>query len=97
MTIKTAGNRRIHCASSYIICSVLMLGGCAGVPRTTAINVPVPVRCTETMPVRPVMPTEALRPGGALDTFVKSAIAEIERREAYELELVGALVACKGS
>lgn len=47
-------------------------------------------------PHRPVMPTESL--GGAattLDQFAQAAMAEIERREGYEVELRTALENCR--
>ncbi|CAN7372077.1 hypothetical protein LJR074_002216 [Acidovorax sp. LjRoot74] len=61
------------------------------VPR---VNVAVPVACQEHTPARPVMPTEALRPGATVDQYVQASAAEIERREGYELQLVAALANC---
>ena len=58
------------------------------------VNVAVPVACQEPTPERPVMPTEALRPGATVDQYVQASMAEIERREGYEGQLVGALVIC---
>jgi hypothetical protein len=58
------------------------------------VSVAVPVECKEPMPDRPVMPTEALRPGATVDQFTQAAMAEIERREGYEGQLVAALSAC---
>lgn len=81
------------------LCAVLlMLAGCAARPalRVQQVNVPVPVPCQQTVPVRPVMPTESLNPGVTLDAFAAAAIAEIERREGYEGELRAALTACVG-
>jgi hypothetical protein len=40
------------------------------------------------------MPTEGLAPGAPLDTIMQAALAEIDRREGYELELRAALLAC---
>jgi hypothetical protein len=40
------------------------------------------------------MPTEALAPGVDLDRFAAAAMAEIELREGYELELSAALEIC---
>lgn len=62
--------------------------------QAVAVSVPVPVECRETAPPRPAMPTETLGPGVALDSFVKSAQAEIEIREGYEGQLLAALTAC---
>ncbi|RYF06334.1 MAG: hypothetical protein EOO31_10225 [Comamonadaceae bacterium] len=39
----------------------------------------------------PAMPTEALRLGATVDDFARAAMAEIERREGYEGELLTAL------
>lgn len=69
-----------------------MLLGCNA--TMTQVKVPVPVACQETEPTRPIMPTDRLLPGAALDAVVQAAAAEIERREGYELKLVTALRAC---
>lgn len=72
------------------------LAGCAAQPagRVQHVHVPVPVVCQEAEPARPVMPTEALKPGATLDAFAAAAIAELERREGYEGQLRAALAAC---
>lgn len=62
------------------------------------VKVPVPVECREPVPARPAMPLEALRarPGPVdLDQFTQSAIAELARREGYEIKLLAALTACR--
>ena len=75
--------------------AIALLGaGCAGTPVYTRVHVPIPVACTEPVPDRPAMPTEALAPGVAPWTLLQSALAEIDRREGYELQLRAALVAC---
>ncbi len=73
------------------------LAGCAGAPRveTVEVRVPVPVECREPVPARPAMPTEALRVGVTVDDFARAAMAEIERREGYEGQLLNALEACR--
>ena len=58
------------------------------------VNVAVPVECKEPIPARPVMPTEALRPGATVDQYAQASMAEIERREGYEVQLVAALAIC---
>ena len=80
-----------------LLLAVLALAGCAAAPRVEVqrVSVPVPVECREPVPARPVMPTEALRPGVSLDDFARAAMAEIERREGYEGELLAALGACR--
>ncbi|WP_200896974.1 hypothetical protein [Paracidovorax citrulli] len=63
--------------------------------QTVEVRVPVPVECREPVPARPAMPTDALRPGASLDDFARAALAEIERREGYEGQLLTALEACR--
>ncbi|CAN7184873.1 hypothetical protein [Acidovorax sp. LjRoot117] len=58
------------------------------------VNVAMPVACQEPTPPRPIMPTEAIRPGATVDQFVQASTAEIERREGYEVQLVAALAIC---
>lgn len=80
-----------------IVALFVLLAGCESVPRVEIqrVNVAVPVECKETNPDRPAMPTEALRPGVTVDQFAQAAMAEIERREGYEVQLVTALVQCR--
>lgn len=80
-----------------IVALFVLLAGCESVPRVEIqrVNVAVPVECKETIPDRPAMPTEALRPGVTVDQFAQAAMAEIERREGYEVQLVTALVQCR--
>lgn len=78
---------------SLIVALAALLAGCAA-PRVQRVNVPVPVACRESEPPRPAMPTEALSADVMLDAFVAAAIAEIERREGYEVQLRAALAAC---
>jgi hypothetical protein len=78
--------------------AALVLAGCAAPPPRVEIqrvNVPIPVACREPAPERPAMPTEALRPGGTMDDFARAAMAEIERREGYEGQLLTALESCR--
>ena len=80
------------------LATALMLAGCgASVPRLEIqrVSVPVPVECKEPVPERPVMPTEALASTATLDQFTQAAMAEIERREGYEGELLAALENCR--
>ena len=64
-------------------------------PDSVASMVPVPVECKEPVPARPVMPTEGLATTATLDQFAQAAMAEIERREGYEGELLAALENCR--
>jgi len=85
-------------ANVLIACCTCLLG-CARVPRVEMqrVNVAVPVECRESVPDRPVMPTELLRPGATVDEFTRAAQTEIERREGYELKMRVALLVCTAS
>ena len=80
----------------FISVLLLLLTGCAAQPVVTVrqVKVPVPVACQEPIPDRPVMPTEALQPPVSLDAFAQAAMAEIERREGYERQLLSGLRTC---
>jgi hypothetical protein len=83
-------------ARALILAAAALAGGCATTRpelRTVAIEVPVP--CTVAMPARPDMPTERLEVGGPLQAAAAAAFAEIDRREAYERQLVAALEECR--
>lgn len=77
-----------------LIAAALALAGCATTPGVATVKVPVPVECRETVPDRPVMPTEQFTEKPALDVYQRAARAEIERREGYEIKLRTALEAC---
>lgn len=79
----------------FLATAVLPLAGCFGTfaPRTMT-QVPIPVECKEKVPARPAMPTEAFITEPPLDQWVKAVDAEIVVRDAYEVELRTALVAC---
>ena len=75
-----------------------LLAGCQAAPERVVlqqVKVPIPVECREPVPDRPAMPTESLTPGVRLDQFAKAAMAEIERREGYEVQLRAALDNCR--
>ena len=82
--------------TSLLIAACALLVGCAGQKHVEIqqVKVPVPVECREPVPDRPAMPTEALAPGVALFELVQAALAEIDRREAYEVRLRAALQIC---
>lgn len=91
---------RIPLVSAALAAVVVMSAGCAQSPPRVEIqrvNIAVPVACNEPEPERPNMPTEHLAGDVGVDDFVRSAIAEIERREGYELQLQQALRNCKQS
>jgi hypothetical protein len=77
-----------------VLLLALVLAGCDTAPRLQTVNVAVPIICAETVPPRPVMPTENLVGRPQLLEFVKAAQAEIERREGYEVKLRAALIEC---
>ena len=89
---------RLPLASAALAAVVLMMTGCAQSPPRVEIqrvNIAVPVACNEPEPERPSMPTEHLAGDADLDTWAKSVIAEIERREGYEEQLRAGLRNCK--
>lgn len=80
-----------------LLCVALacLLSGCGTMRDVVQVRVPVPVACVEPEPERPMMPTDALRPGVDEFTFTVTAQAEIEVREGYEGRLLTALLACR--
>lgn len=86
----------VRLVRTLAVVAAVLLAGCTA-PRVELqrVSVPVPVACQEPMPSRPAMPTEGLRPPVTLDAFAAAAMAEIERRAGYEIELVTALEACR--
>jgi len=83
--------------SAILIAAVLVLSGCATAPRVEiqTVKVPVPVACREATPDRPSMPTEALAEDADPFDLLRASLAEIDRREGYEVKLVAALENCK--
>lgn len=79
-----------------LIAILLALAGCSTKKQVEIqrVNVPIPIACQEQMPPRPIMPTDQLVAPVPLDDFARAAMAEIERREGYEVVLRTALVAC---
>ena len=82
--------------AALLLCA-LALAGCASAPRVEiqTIKVPVPVECREPTPARPSMPTEALAEDADPFDLLRASLAEIDRREGYEVKLVAALESCK--
>lgn len=88
---------RLPLISAALAAVLLSAAGCAQSPPRVEIqrvNIAVPVACNEPEPERPTMPTEHLAGDVDLDTWAKSVIAEIERREGYEEQLRIALRNC---
>lgn len=81
---------------AILLLPIALLAGCASAPRVELqrVNVPVPVECREPIPDRPAMPTEALAPGVLPFDLLRAALAEIDRREGYEVQLRAALAVC---
>jgi len=79
-----------------ILLGALALAGCGAVPRVEVqeVKVPVPVECREPIPDRPTMPTETLADDAVPFDLLRAALAEIERREGYEVRLLAALMVC---
>jgi len=82
--------------AALLLCA-LSLAGCATAPRVDiqTVKVPVPVACREATPDRPSMPTEALAEDADPFDLLRASLAEIDRREGYEVKLVAALENCK--
>lgn len=83
--------------ATVLIAACALMAGCASTNHVEIqrVNVPIPVACQEPVPKRPVMPTEGLASTATLDKFAQAAMAEIERREGYEGELLVALENCR--
>ena len=79
-----------------MIAVALVLTGCGTAPRVEVqeVKVPVPVECREPIPDRPAMPTEALPDDADPFELLRAALAEIDRREGYEVRLLAALMVC---
>nr|WP_180317961.1 hypothetical protein [Delftia acidovorans] len=82
--------------AAILLLGALALAGCSSVPRVEIqeVKVPVPVECREPIPNRPAMPTEALADDADPFELLRAALAEIDRREGYEVRLLAALTAC---
>ncbi|WP_333907556.1 hypothetical protein [Delftia acidovorans] len=81
---------------ALMLLATLALAGCGAVPRVEAqtVKVPVPMECREPIPDRPSMPTETLAEDADPFELLRAALAEIDRREGYELRLLTALLIC---
>jgi hypothetical protein len=80
--------------------SIVLLAGCTCNPPIIKtvdkiVQVPVMVRCGIVLPIRPTMPLDSTDVSEPLDTKLSKALAEIERRRAYEGELVAAIEGCQ--
>ncbi len=82
--------------ATILLLGALALAGCGSVPRADVqeVKVPVPVECREPVPDRPAMPTETLADDADPFELLRAALAEIDRREGYEVRLLSALMTC---
>lgn len=80
--------------AAVLLLGLLALVGCASPAPSGRTLVPVPVECRAPVPDRPAMPTELLLPGASPWVLLRAALAEIDRREGYEVQMRTALVAC---
>lgn len=81
---------------AILLLGALALAGCGSTPRVEIqeVKVPVPVECREPIPDRPSMPTETLAEDAGPFELLRAALAEIDRREGYEVRLLSALLIC---
>ncbi|MCX7509397.1 hypothetical protein N5C96_19415 [Delftia tsuruhatensis] len=82
--------------ATILLLGAMALAGCGSVPRVEIqeVKVPVPVECREPVPDRPSMPTETLAEDAGPFELLRAALAEIDRREGYEVRLLSALLIC---
>jgi hypothetical protein len=79
---------------ALILIAASFMVGCSATGGAITVKVPVAIACQETMPARPAMPTEGMKPGGKLFASTTAMQAEIELREGYEGKLRAALAEC---
>lgn len=77
----------------------LLLSGCFGTfgnkGTVEKISVPIPVPCNIIAPIKPVMPLDSIEKTETdISIWTKAALAEIELRKGYELELETAITSC---
>lgn len=75
--------------------SSLLLSGCAAVPESVTVHVPVPVSCIEVVPVRPSLLSDAQLL--ALDDYalVLSLAHDRRVRQGYQAELEAVIAGCR--
>ena len=83
--------------TTVLIAACSLLAGCAsgGRVQMQKVHIPVPVQCQEPIPQEPVWPTRILALDATIDEFTRAAMAELLRRDAYELLLFTALESCR--
>lgn len=85
---------RLALLLALVAIAATALAGCATRTEYVEVRVPVPIECRVAKPVRPAMPTDTIQRADPLDRKIKAAIAELEIREGYEIELRTALDVC---
>ena len=80
----------------------LGLGGCVTTEKqpepkivSRTVNIAIPIECQEDMPKEPEYKTRELPEGTELFLVTRTALAELDTRDGYELELRTALANCK--
>lgn len=78
----------------------MLLVGCVTSPpvidvKDRIVEIPIPVPCKIRPIDEPTLPVDRLKKEDPLDTKLASALAELERREAYEKELKAAIKECQ--
>ncbi|MFN9474739.1 hypothetical protein [Acidovorax sp.] len=82
--------------AAVLVLGALALVGCASPAPgpTVRVLVPIPVECREPVPDRPACPPNCCCLGAHPCVLLRVALAEIVRREGYEMQLRAALVVC---
>lgn len=72
-----------------------ILSGCASIPQTVTVKVPVPIKCQVQTPEKPALPIDRdIEPARIFD-MSKAKWASIELLEAYARQLEAGLEACR--
>lgn len=76
---------------------MLFLAACSSqtVTRPHVVHVPVPVPCQAPVITHPVWPTDDLGEKSGMLAQTKAVLAELELRQAYEIQMEAALQACR--
>lgn len=78
-----------------LTCTLLLIAGCAILaPKIEKVEVPIPVPCNIIPPSKPSMPFSEVDLTGNIFTDTKRALAEIQLRIGYEVQLEAAIKAC---
>lgn len=73
----------------------LAISGCAASPAVpVGVSIAVPVPCAVAVPSKPTFPWDTLAGDEDIFTIVKTLLADVQARRAYELQLEVALASC---